>query len=427
MKDISIVGFYDYIEDIMEQIFLKKENKKAAIVSLGDRISLDAANVRSVDLKFMRLYLEKEFGRVVDFVNRPINKDYEYNRYYKNIDDVNLNDYDEVWIYNSQLNLTGGTFEIAALTTFEKLCDFNKDIYYVSIDPKLPCKNFAELLLYQMSLNNGGLKYGSSNNKKLYKISMDKIEKYTNEIWPRIIIAFDGLDYNKFLQGWHKETDRRLYKEGTKTNKFFKLQDEGYWCQFFVLEYYALNERLSLKLKNYDYKDKKYDLIYFGNKRANPIRNKIFKSLHDDKDFNILFVGYNPEFKNAKYIWMDYVDHNKLFPLISKSYCTIVLCDPLHSGNSKTSRFHEAMLLDTVALIHTIFDPEHKYIQNKELADFIYIDNVDDVKDRLNRLKNDEELYHKIVELERKEMFRMYEKYRNEDVEKSQINIMDLI
>ena len=64
-----------------KQISLKKENKKAAIVSFGGT-SLSSDNVRSVDLIYSREMLENEYGRHVDFVSHIVKGDID-NEYCK--------------------------------------------------------------------------------------------------------------------------------------------------------------------------------------------------------------------------------------------------------------------------------------------------------------------------------------------------------
>ena len=69
-----------------------------------------------------------------------------------------------------------------------------------------------------------------------------------------------------------------------------------------------------------------------------------------------------------------------------------------------TARFFESMQLDVVAFIYNKYDEEKKYIKNKELADFIYINDANDLQEKLQKIKSDKNLYNRIVELERNEI-----------------------
>lgn len=263
----------------------------------------------------------------------------------------------------------------------------------------MPNNNIAKLI--EKKLKDGKVPT-ESKETPFYAIDTAKLEKYTKEVWPRIITAFDGLNYDNYIKLWReKHTDKDNIK---------KLYDSD-WCTLPLAEYYSVNENLDLKLENYDFSYKRYDLIYYGNNRHTS-RGLLISNLYDNSDFNVFIAGYDPEFKNATYKFSEYVDHDRLFPLICSSYATIVCGDDLHNDNIMTVRFFEAMLLDTVAFIHNSYDSEHKYILNKELADFIYVDNTDDIKDRLDKIKNDETLYRKIVELERKEIFDQFGQYK---------------
>lgn len=381
------------------KIELRKEHKKSAIVSIGTRISLESLNIRSIDLFYLREYLQNVLGRECDFVSTKLKTD-NHRAYFKEIAETDLNDYDEVWIYNSALNAFGGLTQIGTIQTFDKICDFNGDIFYMLIDPKLPCKNVGRFFNLKMKSNNGKIPTDSKE-MPLYDLDQSKVAKYTNEIWPRIITAFDGVDYEKY---------KTLNRKTTKRSDYSLLCD-GDWCMLPLAEFYSVNENLDLKLKNYNFTDKKYDLIYFGNNRQTS-RGQLIAALYDRPEFNVFIAGYDPEFVNAKVEISKYVYHDELFPLICSSFATVVCGDELHNDNIKTVRFFEAMLLDTVAFIHNSYDSEHKYISNKELADFIYIETADDIKERLDKIKNDEDFYHKIIEAERKEIFDQFGQYK---------------
>ena len=384
------------------KIELKKEAKKSAIVSYGTRVSIDSKNVRSVDLFYLREYLINELGRSqVDFVTLKSKKDISEDReYFKNISETDLNDYDEVWCYNCTMNAFGGLIKLEAIQTFKQLVDFNGTIYYMLIDPKMPCMNFAGYVKGKMESHDGKVPTPDKDIPLYDELSYDDIKKYTDEVWPNIVIAFDGDDYEKYYKLWNKQNARSLNKNPNGPNKIIYNK----WCKLPLAEYYSVNERSDLKLKNYDnFDSKEYDLIYFGNNR-NTNRNTIVKNLYDKKGNKIFISGYDPEFKNAEYTSCSYVDHDDLFPLICKCFATVVVGDELHNNNIMTARFFESMQLDVVAFIYNKYDEEKKYIKNKELADFIYINDATDLQEKLQKIKSDKNLYNRIVELERSEI-----------------------
>lgn len=366
---------------------LNKNNSKVAIICLGQSIDFlnKNINVRCVDLLYLKRYLE-ELGREVDFVSRG-------KTISKNIVDVDLNDYDEVYIYNSSYNVFGGKFHKTSLDTFSKLCDFNGEVYYVLADPAMPCKDFSLLINKIRSYNDGKIPLQGTH--EFYDLDLTKLDKW-NEIYSKIKVCFTGVDFDKYYELW------------VKTHKSpFTAINHSDWCELPLFSFYAVQEDLGLKLKSYDFSSKKYDLVYYGNKRNSSSRNKIIKQLYDYSGFSCQFIGYDPEFECSKVEVFDYVSHGSLFPKICESYCSVIVGDKLHNDNIITPRFFESMLLDVVGLIYDEYDSEHKIIQNPELRDFIYVKSVADVEARLSQVRNDEKLYRRIVELEREEVMRI--------------------
>lgn len=383
----------------MKRIEPNPANKKAAIVCLGTRISLSSNNVRSVDLKYMRDYLMHIMGREqVDYVSKKLKKEADLD-YFKDAEFTDFNDYDEIYIYNASLNPFGGLFKHEALVTFEKLYTFNGDIYYFQIDPKMPNIDFAKFL--QGRNKNGSYVFGCDL-KALdfkYKIDPEILDNWTEKVYNRIKIAFDGVDYERYCSMWNG------YLKNKETNPK-TLNEDVEWFSMFIAEYYAVNEELDLKLTNYNKVDNPYELVYFGNNRQNE-RNKIIKSMYNIPEYKKFCIGFDPKIENMDF--MGYVKHDQLFQLIGeKCLATLVVGDNLHNGNIKSARFFESMLLDVVAFIYTAYDPDRSYVQNEWLKDFIYVSSVEELKDRINRIKANPELYKKIVELERQEIINQF-------------------
>lgn len=377
----------------------KVEKKKTAIVSLGGRITLTANNVRSVDLTYLRLYLINILGReTVDYLSKKTKKE-EGIEYYKNIKDVDLNDYDEVYIYNASFNVFGGRFNTEALITCEKLYSFNGDIIYFQIDPKLSnmdfgtyCKNRDKENTYTFNCDSKELNYA-------YKFPTEVLDNWREKVWKRIKIAFDGVDYPKFCKLWNDAHVR-------SKSSHVLLNDDTEWFEMPIAEYYAVNEEFELKCTNYQKQENPYELVYFGNNRQNE-RNKIIKQLYDINEFKKLFVGFDPEMDNVDV--REYVKHDELFKLMGEQcLATLVIGDNLHNGNIKSARFFESMLVDLVAFIYIKYDPEKKYVKDEFLKDFIYVSTKEELKDKINKIKNDNSLYKKIIELERKEIIDTY-------------------
>ena len=389
----------------MKQIEPSKTNQKAAIVCLGTRISLDSNNVRSVDLRYMRDYLLYVLNRdQVDFISRKTKKESGLD-YFKDTREVDFNDYDEIYIYNASFNPFGGLFKSEALDTFEKLYDFKGDIIYFLVDPKMPMMDFSRFL--KARDKNNEYIFGSDekeiNNKRYIKPEI--VDNWTDKVWKRIKVAYGGIDYEKYVNIWNSNLKKAkgTYKE---------LNEDCEWFNFWIFEYYAVNEELDLKLKDYKKIDNPYDLVYFGNNRQNE-RNKVIKKFYSDPELRKLFIGFDPELPNTDV--EKYVKHDELFRILGeKCLATLVVGDNLHNGNERTPRFFEAMLLDIVAFINIDFDPEKRYVKNDFLKEFIYVSTPEELKERIEQIKKDPELYNKIVKLEREEILNEFSYMKHE-------------
>lgn len=375
-----------------------KNCKKAAILCYGTRVSLDSKNVRSVDLVYIREYLLNVLGREqVDFVSKKTKKENDLD-YYKDLKETNLNDYDEVYLYNCTLNPFGGVFNHYSLQTFVDLYNYNGDIWYVLLDPKMPAQDFGKYLRGRDKEHTYTFK--ADNKEGIFKIDPEILDNWTEKVWNRMGTCYGGIDYNKYVELWNKKHAGKITELNTNID----------WFNMWLFEYYAVNEELELKLKNYEKIDNPYDLVYFGNNRQNE-RNKVIKRLYDIPEFKKYCIGFDPQLENTDVT--DYVKHDELFKLIGeKCLATVVVGDNLHNGNERTPRFFEAMLLDIVAFINIEFDPEKKYVTNDFLKDFIYISTKEELKDKINQIKNDKNLYKKIIDLERKEIIDTFGKYK---------------
>lgn len=391
----------------MKKIEPSKTNKKAAIVCLGTRISLSSNNVRSVDLIYMRDYLLNVLKRdQVDFISRKSKKETDLD-YFKDTKEVDFNDYNEIYIYNSTFNPFGGLFKSEALDTFEKLYNYNGELFWFLVDPKMPPMDFAKFLKNRDKNNEYIFGCDVAENNKRY-ISPEIVDNWTDKVWKKMKVAYGGIDYDRYIKIWNgslKDKAKGSYKE---------LNEDTEWFNFWIFEYYAVNEDLELKLKNYEKIENPYDLVYFGNNRQNE-RNKVIKKFYDIPEFKKFCIGFDPNLSNTDV--EKYVKHDELFRLLGeKCLATLVVGDNLHNGNERTPRFFEAMLLDIVAFINLDFDPEKNYVKNEFLKDFIYVSSKEELKNKIEQIKNNPELYKKIVDLERQEILTQFNYMKKEEL-----------
>lgn len=380
-----------------------KTNKKAAIVCLGTRIALDSINVRSVGFVYMREYILNVLKRdQVDFISKKSKKE-ENLDYYKDTKTTDFNDYDEIYIYNAPFNPFGGVFKDEALDTFEKLYSYNGDIIYFLVDPKMPAMDFSTFLKSRDKNSSYTIKTDNPNLKDGRYIDPEIMDNWREKVWKRMKVAYGGIDYEKYLKGWND-------KHKNSKRKFDILNEDVEWFNLWLFEYYSVNEEYDLKLVNYNKIDNPYELVYYGNDRHNE-RNKIIKNYYDIPEFKKLFIGFDPQLENTDLL--KYVKHEELYKILGeKCLCAMVVGDILHEGNERTPRFFEAMMLDVVGFIWDKFDPDKNYVKNEFLRDFIYISTKEELKEKINKVKNDPELYKKIVDLERKEIIDQFGFYK---------------
>lgn len=375
---------------------LRKEPKRLAIVSYGTRVSITSKNVRSVDLIYLRDILQNVYGRQVDFVSKVSRSDAGI-PYFKDIYNTDLNDYDEVVVYNCSLNPFGGVFKDEAITTMMKMHGFKGDLYYYLCDPKMPCADFAAYLKYKAK---GTGKVPADNKDGFREVSDEYLDEWSKSTWPRIKIMFAGCDYDKYYEIFTK-------KNAGRTTVSSRLNPDYDWCFVPLFEYYAVNEMLDEKLRDYPVSDKKHDLVYFGNNRMTE-RNKIIESFYDQEGLDCQIIGYDPKFTKCKYEHTGYVSHDELFPMICNSYATLVLGDTLHNNNTRTPRFFEAMLLDVVAFIYEKYDEEHKFVSNPRLRELIYVKTPEELRKKIDIIKKDEQLRKEIIAFEREDVLNQF-------------------
>jgi hypothetical protein len=385
------------------EIKMEKMPLKAAIVCHGgNRISLTATNIRSVEFTFLREYLLNVLGRSeVDFVSRMTKKELDLD-YFKDIFVTDLNYYDEIYIYNASYNVFGGIVPAENIELMKQLYNYNGKIWYFLGDPKMPYKDYAQYL--KSKLKDGKMKV--MGDLEFTGFTAEWLDSWSEKVYPKINIAFAGKNYDLYYNTYTNS----IKDKNLKNKDYHMLKPDYDWFFLELFEYFAINEKLDLKLKDYDFNSKQYDLVYFGNDRQNE-RNKIIKKLYSNPNLKKICIGFDPELENCDV--EKYIKHDELFPFIGeKCLATVVVGDILHNNNIKTPRFFESMLLDTVAFISTTYDTNKEFVTNEFLRDFIYVSDENELYDKINLIKNDEELYKKIVKLEREEILNQTNKYK---------------
>lgn len=390
----------------MKRVEFNPNHKKTAIVSYGTRVTTTGSNVRCVDFAYLREFCLNVLKREqVDFVTEVLPKErgIEHIKAVADLMDGGINEYDEIIIYNSPFNLYGGVFTTKMLNTIKALLNFNGDIYYFIADPKMPCLNVAEQMRGRIKNIENGVAKLPLGGDKYYDFPIAWLDDYTTRVWPNIITAYAGMDYQLYYDVWTK-----AHKGKTTPGAY--LYPDAKWTELDLFTYYAVTELPELKLVDYDKSNCQYDLVYYGNNRGTE-RDKIIKSIFSDPDFNVVTWGYEVDWPNVTV--NKYCSHEELFKnLCTNAWATVILGDATHNNNFFTARFFESMMLDLVGFIWTDYDKDRKFIKNEELKEFIYISNNAELKEKLARIKSDEKFYRHIIDLQRKEIDRIAGDYK---------------
>jgi hypothetical protein len=370
-----------------ERIQFEKKPIRTVIISMGPRLSPFAKNVRTLEIFYFRHFLLNFYNRTEVDVATKLLPDDSAVPYFKSIYDIDLNSYDEVIIHNAALNYFGGVVLSYTEETFIKLSQYKGDnIWYYLTDPKLNFTDFGAMFKERMRKKN--LKF------KTNSISENHCDDFTNNILPKIKLIFTGNNYPQLKK--QKETQKNLFKREIFT----------YWDQIETHEFWAANIVDEFEPAPFP---REFDIIYFGNDRQSD-RNKVLDSyFKKEQDLKKRWIGYTPKYPNIT--TSPYLLREDLIKNLNKSYSTFVVGDFYHYNNIKTVRFFEALMTDMVAFVHAPFDGGN-YIQNKELRDYIIVNDINELKEKLDKYKNNELLFRKILELQKAEVERICGKYK---------------
>jgi len=359
--------------------------KKVGIISPCRRIVLNKKNIRSLESIYIYNYLKHIKKYDVYYISKKLKTENDLN-YYLDIENTNLNDFDEIYYHNAQINMFGGEMIEGAFVLIKKLLDYKKPIYSIITDPKILLYNVIEYLFERKE-------YFKEKNIELYNLILENfkeedINKFKNLNFSS---AFCGQDYNLF---------KKIIKE--KSNKHTIIPEKA--INFPLFEFMAINFDQKIKPNLYIH-DKIYDICYFGNKRIGDRHKKLKKYFNNN--LKKIIYGFKDSFKNCTY--KPYINNELLYDELQKSFSSIIIGDKEHDNNFITARFFETIRAGIVGFIDIQYDGQKKLISNEFLRNFLYVDSSYDLKIKIERLKNDQELYSKIINYQYKEL----EKWRD--------------
>lgn len=164
------------------------------------------------------------------------------------------------------------------------------------------------------------------------------------------------------------------------------------------------NNRLDKNLK------KEVDLIYGGSFRYDNRTEKFIKFYFGiTKDISVELFGHN----NLSYFdgdkinglrvpkFSEQVKYNQFLNKMSTSLSTVCIGDKSYEGKNLTQRIYESILSNCITFIDEDFDSYHLvYGLNNNLSDFLYVNNRDDLINKIRLIKRDRELFDTTIDMQ---------------------------
>jgi hypothetical protein len=358
-----------------------KPFKKTGIVMFGGRLITKRHNgyMAGEVLPYLRKYILEELKRdVCDYITTVNVTDPERSLgYYVDIEKIDINDYEEIFIFNSLLtNLWGGVVNDLTLKTIKALNKFKGDIWYYLDDPDFGYVDMGKFLNDKLTI--GKLKFGKD------RIKSSELEQYTKDVNPRVNVVWVGLDYEKY----HELNDHN------------KKQPHQQWTNILMAPYiFAKKNEI---FKDYPF-EREFDVMYYGKKKPDRIKvlNSYFKN---DTELSKYWLGYDPgPAYNLKELNEKGIGRNLLIDELCRGYSTLILGSKSHNGNLISPRYLECMSSDLVCFIHHEYYDE-KIVKNKELKNLLVVKDIKEYKDKLKEVKSSEKFFRDVIKQQREEI-----------------------
>lgn len=397
------------------------KGKIAAIIGITSPISFTKLGIKNVGMELYRQYLINYVGYDNVYIisssikEKKINEDYfDKSSIVFGIDRENLFNelnIDDIFCKQNVLIFFGGVLGDYVFSILNRLAEWYRvhgDGHYYTIqdDPDFLTFNPAKFIENRLYKNDEQkpkpFKYDRNTKDALmYNNNMSDVYNCLDNT----IIAHCGVNYESFY-------NKRIQLKFGSPN--YIPYPAKYWDTFNCYNWQGVNCNLLEKFKDYDLSNKKYQCEYHGYIK------------HDDKrvkttlDFYNALTGpnkiiqakgiFSSEFKNAE--TFGEVPYNDLFEFISKdSYSTFITANESVFNDFISPRYFDLMMSDIIAFVYTPYDEYKRYTDNDELKEFMYVDDPNDFKQKVEKLINDDSFYRHIKYLQRKSIYDNFNDY----------------
>lgn len=346
---------------------------KVAVIKLGSRISVssnDSSGGTGETLSIIKLLTTA--GVEVDAYTKILSKDEKpsnFNVYdlVEELNNINDRNYDSLLILNGNVNYFGGADEPYQTLNYKVINNFKGKVFYIHCDGNLYLKQIWPSI-----------------SKKPWRGVYDQED-----------IDITRTDITYITQSKNLST---VLEKANKSGITIKR------AVYFPFQMFPLvNDPEIVKFNT----NPEYDLLYGGTFRNGRREEDMIKFYFGYNDYKVTMFGKIEESnftKNKDNLSLPAfersVDYKDFKHKMNTSIATVIIGDKIYKKqNSLAQRIYECVLSSIVVLIDSSYDYDKVTFKNKELQDFCYVSNREDVKDRLNKLK-DIDFRRRIVDLQ---------------------------
>lgn len=329
--------------------------KKIAITSVFANLTYNDKNHRGLEAMFFKKMMEEKGAQVdvVGYKNRNT-KDLDF---YINYTDTDFSEYGAVILQLSTANFFGGVMGEHCEKICNDLANYRGKIYMLVNDPRIPPINYAKII------------------SDRFQLCTQSVEKWDHIIQTATYL-FSGKDVSKYL-GWQPQNWLRV--------------------DWFTYIFKHRFENINLDLIQDDV-EKKWDLVYYGDKRGSFRENQIRKYFPSDTE-NLL-IGYKSDRVPAEF--MKKLEHGELMKTLDQVKVSLITGDEEHLDNVKTYRLYETLASNCLAAIQIEYDPNREIIQDPVLRDLLYVSSQKDIKRLITAYSPD------LIRRQRQELKRLF-------------------
>ena len=260
------------------------------------------------------------------------NRNNKHEEKYKDVSDVDINNFDKIFLQLSTPNFFGGLLSEDTLEKVKKMCNYKNKLGILCNDPRIKPVNAAKVLHERFNV--------------LSKKDIDNFES----LLENATYLFPGKDLNKFF-------------------------NEDKYKSFVYFDYFKEIFKNKIAKPKYKEEEKQFNIVYYGDRRGG-YREKQLRKYMDNSIDNLL-IGYKT--KSLVTSFYKKMKHNELLNTLNKCKVSLILSDKEHEDNVVTFRFYETLASNCLAAIPIEFDPNRELIQDETLKDLLYVKNNQDV------------------------------------------------